>query len=443
MYAEKMSGGKWKPYPYLKLIADTIQEAIRQGNGRIIINAPPRHGKTQLASVWLPIWFFDWFPEFKAILASYQHGIAADWGRRVRDELMQNPLVWTDVAKNTWAADNWQTIAGGGMRTAGAGGPLTGAGGQLLIVDDIHKNWEEAKSPTYRKRIIDWFGSTFYTRAEPGATVVVIQTRWHEGDLTGFLLDRHEDDWQLIKIPAIAEADDPVGRAEGEALCPERYDKDDLERIRKAIGAEAFTGLYQQRPSPPEGGMVKRTWFGYWDEPPDKQAELVQSWDMTFKEAGTSYVVGQVWARDRANCYLMDQWRDKVDFTGTVRAVRNMSQRWPKARTKLIEEAANGPAVISALKGKLQGVIAVKPKGSKASRLAAISPAIEGGNVLLPRKAPWVEDFVEEVVTFPNAANDDQVDAMTMALDRLMTRQPLSGIVLKSDALDRPSQWKI
>jgi predicted phage terminase large subunit-like protein len=441
-YAHAVSGGKWQAWPYLKQIAQVVQATIRKGNGRIIVNAPPRHGKSELISKWLPVWYFDLFPEGRVILTSYGDSLASEWGRAVRDEIATNDQVWVKPRVDATSATSWITSSGGSMRTAGVGGPITGKGGDLLIVDDPHKNWEEALSATMRRKVVDWFNSTLYSRAEPGATIVVMQTRWHEHDLSGYLLDKHEDDWKLLRLPAIAETDDITGRREGEALCPDRYTADRLNAIKRAMGSLMFAGLYQQRPAPIEGGLVKREWFKRWQQLPQGFDEQIQAWDLTFSKTGSSYVVGQVWGRSGSSFYLVHQIRERMSFLEMLRAIVTMSEQWPEATDKLVEKAANGHAVIDTLSEKIPGILPVIPESSKEARLAAVSGFIEAGNVWVPDStvAEWADDFVEEVAGFPNAANDDQVDTMTMALNRL-GRDTYNYDIIIPDSGVRSNPW--
>lgn len=433
-YAQHVSGGKWLPYRHLRYTLRIIQEHIRRGGGRIIVNEPPRHGKSEGISHWLPTWYLDWYPEGRIILASYNDSFAAKWGRKVRDEFTNNPLTWTRLRQDTTAVNDWQTREGGGMRTAGAGGGITGVGGDLLVIDDPHKNWEEAQSATVREAIIDWFKSTFYTRCEPDATIVVVQTRWHERDLTGWLREEHEDDWTDIVLPAIAEEDDVLGREVGEALCPARYDEAALGRIEKGAGADVWNGLYQQRPSSPKGNIVKREHIRYYGGPtgkglPDNLRRFVTSWDMTFKETKAgSYVCGQVWAESGADIYLLDLIRGRWEFPDAQNEVVILAEKWPASTEILVEDKANGPAIISSLRRVVRGLIAVQPSGSKTARLQSVAPLFQAGNVWIPHPsyAPWVAPFVEELVTFPRSKYNDQVDSASQALDRY-NRQPKYG----------------
>lgn len=255
-YAATASNGRWRPYRHLNHMAVTIADAIRAGGGRVIVNVPTRYGKSELVCHWLPTWYLDAYPHKRIILVSYAAEVAADWGRRVRDEFAQNPSCLTKLREDTTAAHRWYTPEGGGMVTAGIGGPITGRGGDLIVIDDPTKNMQDAYSPLIRRRIIEWFQSTLYTRAEPGATIVVVMSRWHEDDLSGHLIDRHADDWQVIRMPAVAESDDPLGRPEGAALWPERYDEVALTQIRLAVGRNTWESLYQQHPTAAGAGRA-------------------------------------------------------------------------------------------------------------------------------------------------------------------------------------------
>lgn len=420
-FASRISKGKWLPYPYLVHISDRIARGIAKGRARFIIELPPRHGKSELVSRYLPTWFLDNEPEKNVILCSYEADFAAHWGRSVRNLIEEHSDIRVKLRTDSTAAHRFNTTKNGSMVTAGVGGPITGRGGHLMVIDDPVKNAQEAMSEVKRKTAIEWFQSTFYTRLEPQGSIIVLQTRWHQDDLAGWLQKEHSDKWEVIRMPALAEANDPLGRSEGEPLCAERYTKSDLEKIKLALGTRWWSALYQQRPSPDEGSIIKRHWLRFWKELPGDVEQMGQFWDLTFKKgADTDYVVGQVWARKGANRYLVDQIRDRMDFPATVQAIRTLSAKWPQTLEKVIEDKANGPAVISSLREQIQGLIPFEPKGDKSTRLHAISPAFEAGNVYLPDPsiAPWINDYIEELVGFPHMSHDDQVDASTMALLR-------------------------
>ena len=417
----------WIAYKWLRYVARRIEEAIHNGNGRLIICAPPRHGKSNLLSHWLPTWFLDWMPEKRVILASYGDTLANDWGKSVRNEFQTNPLLRTKIRQDDEKASAWRTIEGGSMRTVGVGSGITGFGCDLSIIDDPIRSYQDAMSATSRKTLIDWFNSVLMTRLEPNATVILTQTRWHESDLAGFLLSEHNDKWELISFPAICESEnDLLGRAIGDPLCPERFDLDRLNEIKSSMPGSMWASLYQQRPGPVEGSILLRSQIKHWENIPDDLTSHVLSFDLTFVEGGSSYAVGQCWARHGSSFYLLDQVRAKPDFTGQIEMILDMKRRWPQAQGVLIENAANGHAAISVLQNRIPGIIPIQPLGSKTVRLMSISPLFEAGNVLLPPNSQnWVKDFVEEIVNFPGAANDDQCDCMSQALFYLSQKPEL------------------
>jgi predicted phage terminase large subunit-like protein len=303
------------------------------------------------------------------------------------------------------------------------------------IIDDPFKNAEEAASQTIRDKVWEWYRSTFRTRLAPGGAIVLIMTRWHEDDLAGRLIAEMQaggEQWTIIEMQAEAEEGDPLGRAIGETLWPEHgFDKAWAEETKRAVGTYFWQALYQQRPSAPEGEILKRGWWKFYKVIPADLQEVIQSWDMTFKDSdGSDFVVGGVWGRKGADKYLLDQVRGRMDFPTTLAAVKALTAKWPQARAKLVEDKANGPAVIAMLKREIPGLTPVEPQGSKMARVAAVSPEIEAGNVYLPDPsiAPWVNDFIEECAAFPNGKHDDQVDQMSQALLRFGQRRSMPPI---------------
>lgn len=396
---------------------------------------PPRHGKSELISFWFPLWCLGRNPKTRIILASYEADFAAFWGRRVRNAVNEygNEL---DIALDptSSAAHRWNLDNGiGGMLTAGAMGPMTGKGADIMVIDDPIKNAEEAASETIREKLWDWFQTTAYTRLEPGSGIIVVATRWHQDDLIGRLEARSSSGeglpWDVIKFPALAEAEDPLGRALNEPLWPERYNLQDLEDIKKGNTPYNWSALYQQRPTPEEGGAVKRAWWRFYEVAPADFDQIIQSWDLAFKDLKDSdYCVGQVWGRKGAQFFLLHQVRGLMNSVEVIAAIRNITRIFPQATAKLIEDSANGPAVIAQLHHEVAGIIPIKTKGqSKDQRLQAAIPLIAAGNVFLPgRRKPdgeysidqlWVSEFIEELAAFPNGAHDDQLDATTQALN--------------------------
>jgi predicted phage terminase large subunit-like protein len=432
-YAARVSRGYWQPFRWHVYLAAILTEHVSRGNARIIIEAPPRHGKSELTSRWLPTWLIDSDPSQRVILASYAEKLARFWSEKTRDAFDgSNPNTWARLNPDHSKASDWQTQEGGGMQAIGVAGGATGFGGNAVLIDDPHKDWAEVQSAVARQKVVDWFNGTIYHRLEPNASIVVIQTRWNEKDLAGYLQTEHEDDWLRIRLPALAEENDPLGREPGEALCPERYTEEQLAKIRRAVGPMVFAGVFQQRPAPAEGNIIKREWINYYGGPTGVElpglTRLIQSWDLNQgKEAknkkAASWVVGQCWGEHGANAYLLDQARGKWEHTGNKKQIRKLASRWPKVSSILIEDAASAGPVVSDLKSSIRRIVPVSVKGSKEARLQAVSGLFEAGNVWLPHPAiaSWVPDLVEELVTFPNAEADDQVDALSQALSRYKT----------------------
>lgn len=440
-----MSAGRWEPYRWAVILMDVLAREVRRRNARVIVNAPPRHGKSTCTSEWLPAWYLDAFPEDEVIVGCYGDKLARRFGRFSRDHFRDHPNVWTQLSGDSSSVTEWNTTEGGGMRTTSVGGTVTGTGGDLILVDDPHKDWADAQSPVTRERVIEWFNGTLYSRAEPDASFIVTMTRWHEKDLCGFLLEEHADDWLHINFPALCErAGDLLGRQQGDPLCPQRYDAAALEKIRKAVGPIVWAGTYQQRPSPLEGGLVKQEYLRRYRVLPEVD-DVLFSWDLTFSATGTSYFVGSVWGRDKAvpqHKYLMDLVRARGDFVEQIAAIKALARKWPQATRLYIEEAANGHAAIATLKRELRAppVIPIRPRSSKEVRLQSVLPEFEAGNVWIPERsvAPWVDEYEHELVMFPNGINDDQIDVTTQALERMRMNET-EPIALDLSVGRRPS----
>jgi predicted phage terminase large subunit-like protein len=421
----------------------------RKESPRLMLTMPPRHGKSQLTSRCFPAYAFGRHPDITVISTSYSADLSSRMNRDVQriidsDKYQQ---VFPGVGlsgKNirSTASGNYLRNSDifeivdhrGSYRSAGVGGGITGMGGDIVIIDDPLKDRAEADSATIREKVWDWYTSTLYTRLAPGGGILLIQTRWHMDDLAGRLLEAEKtgggDTWRVVNFPAIAENDEPHRRA-GEALHPERYPLEQLEAIKSTIGARDWAALYQQHPVPDGGAIFRREWIRHY-LPKDRPAsfdKMLISWDMTFKDSDDSdYVVGQVWGRKGASFYLLDQVRGRLSFTATQQAFVDLAQKWPTALEKLVEDTANGPAIIDSLKKQIRGIIPVKPDGSKTARAHAITPLFEAGNVLIPdpQVYPWALDYETELLQFPSAAHDDQVDATTQALRRFQTRVGLA-----------------
>lgn len=421
-----------------RLLCDYLDKLACKEIRRLMVFMPPRHGKSELVSRKFPAYLLGRNPDTSIISCSYSADLASRMNRDVQRlidserylELFPGTQLSNQHTRRFYETrytrnNNMFEVVDkkGTYRSSGVGGGITGMGGEYIIIDDPVKNREDADSATMREKVYDWYTSTLYTRLEKDGCILLTLTRWHEDDLAGKLLKAAQegaDQWTILELPAVCEyPPKPYDvRQEGEALWKWKYDEEALEKMKVTVGSRDWAALYQQHPTPGEGGTFKREWWNYYKVLPDGLYDFVQSWDCTFKDAQSSdYVVGQVWARKGSSRYLLDQVRGRMSFTETLRAIRSLSAKWPQAIRKLVEDKANGTAVIDVLRKEIPGLIPVEPEGGKIVRANAVTAVVEAGNVFLPDPsiAPWVHDFVEEHTAFPNGANDDQVDAQTQA----------------------------
>jgi predicted phage terminase large subunit-like protein len=408
--------GQWegyRPAAHHRAIADRL-EAVADGRiKRLMIFMPPRHGKSMLASEYFASWWLGRNPEKYLIFATYAQELADDFGRKVRNICMSREHValfpgFTLRADST-AASRFHTPQDGAYFAVGAGAAITGRGAHLLIIDDPIKGREEAESAASRRRLKEWYTSVARTRMMPGGAIVVIQTRWHEDDLAGWLLREHtHEGWEVLSLPAINE--------QGEALWPEAYPVHELEVVKASIGSREWAALYQQQPAPMEGALVQLDWFKrYMTAPAAKR--IIQSWDTAMKAGELNDPSsGQTWAQTETGYALLDNVTRRMEYPDLKRAIIAAAERWAPAAV-LIEDKASGQSVIQDLRATTSlPIIPVEPEGDKVVRLMAVSALIESGRVMLPQSAAWLTDFESEVASFPYGKHDDQVDAMTQAL---------------------------
>lgn len=425
-----------------KEICDTLDQFLRdveaQKSPRLIVCQPPRSGKSEIVSRRFPAYALGKNPDLQIIATSYSSDLVSRFNRDVqriidddiyREIFPSTTLNGRNVKTDTRASyirtsDLFEVVGHkGSYRSTGVGGGITGQGADILIIDDPIKDRAEANSPTIREKLWDWYTSTAYTRLSPGGGVIVMATRWHTDDLIGRLIQKMQegsgDDFNVITYPAIAEHDEPHRKA-GEALHPERYDLEQLNAIRQTIGPQDWSALYQQRPVPEGGAVFKIDAFKRWNSTnlPPAFDQILGSWDMTFKDSKSSdYVVGQVWGRKGVDLYLLDLFRGQWDFTKTLEMFALMTAKYPRTHRWLIEDKANGSAIISVLKKQIHGITPITPTESKLERAYAVTPLIEAGNVYIPESATWLANFEDELLNFPAGAHDDQVDSMTQALN--------------------------
>jgi len=426
----------WQPARHLLYISARIASALSKGNARLIVCMPPRHGKSWLLSICTPVWQLDRDPRSRILLASYGAELAEEFGQQARDIIRENQdILNCKLRKDSLRVDRFLTTAGGAMYSVGVGGALTGRGGNLLLIDDYIKNFEAALSPTTREKTYNWLISTALTRMEPNASVIIVATRWDVDDLIGRLLKLHPDVWEVIKLPAIAEENDPLGRQPGEALWPERYDVKALEAIKESMGTYWWQAEYQQDPLASMLGLVNRTWFPTIDVPPHRlRLEMVRHWDLASTQEAGDWTVGALIAKDLQFplTYILDIQRAQLSPLGVENLVRATAERDGRDVKIRIEEepGASGKAVTDHyIRDVLPeyDVKGVRATGPKEARARAFLAAAEAGRVRL-LKAPWNDAMIEEFMTFPNGDHDDQVDAVCGGYNELYQRKARAGV---------------
>ena len=341
--------------PHHELIISKL-EAIERGEiKRLMIFLPPRHGKSFITSSIFPAWFLGRHPEYHVIFATYGQELSDDFGRRVRnfiaDRVHQEIFPNCRLSEDSTSVRRFNTTASGAYFAVGRGGPITGRGANLLLIDDPIKDREEANSETIRRALHEWYASVAYTRLMPGGAIIIIQTRWHEDDLAGWLLREHANEkWDVLSLPAIAEQDESF-RKEGEPLWPEKFPLPDLENIRALTGGRVWASLYQQRPAAAEGVIFKRDWWQFFSPPLTvKLDQIVQSWDTAFKKGTENdFSVCTTWGVTSDGYYLLHVWRERVEFPELKRVLTSLAEEW-KPNAILVEDRASGQSLIQELK---------------------------------------------------------------------------------------------
>lgn len=449
-------GTPWLPYRHLRFISDAMVAGLEHDEwDLLILTAHPRSGKTELCSRWTPAWAVIKH-DYRVGLATYEADFSATHGRKTREIVTTvGPRYGVEVKADSKAAARWDILGKqGGMWTAGAGGPITGKGGQLLIVDDPIKNSDDARSAVKREQVWEWWQSTFLTRREPGGKVIVMMTRWHHDDLVGRLLkeqNRHLR-MRVINLPALAEEDDALGRLPGEALVPERFDEKALAAIRESVGAKVWAALYQQRPQLDGGGLFKRATFRYWRwadpevalrdrilvlESPntDEAPHLVRYDDLrvfaTFDPAYTrgkksDFTAAGVWGitpHDPSLMVLLEGHRVRVQHVDHVPMIEGIVRRWNPTYVG-VEKINATLGLLTDLQRRGLVVKSMNPDRSKEARAEAAAPLFEAGRVYHPKEGgDWLDHWEDELLTFPVGAHDDCVDVTAYAC-----REMIEGI---------------
>lgn len=426
----KYVNADWIATRFHRYLCDRVQSFIERESNHaydiMVISCPPQHGKSVTITETLPSWYLGLHPNGKVIEISYSEDFAKRFGRNNKRKIEEvgADLFGIHLAKspNTeleFQLDNHR----GTMISRGILSGVTGNGANLIIIDDPVKTQQEADSESSRSRVWEEFSSSYKSRLAPNAKIILIMTRWHEEDLAGMIIE-NESNVEVLNLPLEAEENDALGRNIGDALCPE-IGKDNAWLIdfksntQTEAGTRTWNALYQGHPTSAQGNMIKREWWQYYTELPHI-VDWLMSVDATFKANDNSdFVAIQVWGKTNGNIYFIDRVKKHLNMPETIREILRLRAMYPKCKTTLIEDKANGPAIIQQLRTTLTGIIPVNPIGSKIARVNAVIGAIESGNVYLPDKS-WVHEFIDECASFPRGKHDDEVDGMSEALNRLI-----------------------
>jgi predicted phage terminase large subunit-like protein len=425
------------------LIARHLEMVERGEITRLMITMPPRHGKSMLASEFFPAWYLGRNPDHYVVAATYAQELADDFGRKVRNQIADPAYAQifpgvglkSDSTSSrrfhvTTPLDSFATGQNGAYFAVGVGGPLTGRGAHLLLIDDPVKNREDAESEVIRKKTKDWYTSTAYTRLMPGGRIVVIQTRWHEDDLAGWLQEEHKHEgWVILDLPAI---DD-----DGQALWPEQYDIEALERIKRALPPRDWSALYQQRPSPETGDYFKREWVHLADHVPQMESMTrVGGSDYAVTSDGGDYTVHAVLGLDpEGKPWLLDLWRRQASSDVWVDAFCDLVKKWkPLGWAEETGQIKSGVGPFLLRKQLDTGAYVAREqfptRGDKAVRAQSFRGLIATRGLYIHKDAPFVSDLISEMMSFPVGVHDDQVDALGLIgqlIDRMFSGKAVPG----------------
>jgi predicted phage terminase large subunit-like protein len=414
-----------EPAAHHHLLLKELESLSRGEIDRLMVLMPPGSAKSTYASVIFPAWWFTQHPSSAIIAASHTADLAEHFGRQVRNLVAEHgPRLGYALAVDNRAAARWQIVTSGQYFATGVRGPITGRRADLAIIDDPVKSQAEADNAYFRDHVWNWYRSDLTTRLKPGGRIVLIMTRWHEDDLGGRLLATQAAEWRTLRLPALAEEDDPLGRAPGDPLWPEWENAAALARKRAAVGERVFAALFQQSPLPPSGAMFKVGQIAFLDDPPSvASGRSVRAWDIAAtKESGSSdpdWTVGlKLHLNERGGFTVLDV----VRLRGTVHEVNQAVLQ--TARTDGIkvpigipqDPGSAGKFMVQQFASLLAGynLVCSPENGPKTSRAAPVSAQVEAGNLAVLR-ASWTHALLEELREFPHGRKDDQVDALSRA----------------------------
>ena len=445
---------------HMKLICDRLDDVASGKIKRLMISLPPGHGKSHCASHYFPAYYLSKYPQKQVIASTHKQELSDSFGLKVRNTIKSDEhrriFPESGISTDKTAAGEWMTLKGGGYHATAVGANVTGRRGDILIGDDLLSGIMAAESESERSKLWAWYGADFFTRRKNADTpIILIGTRWHLGDHMG-RLDQAERDgdgekWDRVVLPALAVEKDILGREPGEALWPEQFPKEELEKIKKqpSTTSRMWSSLYQQNPVIDAGGIIDQTWWKWWKQKdPPTIKYVLQAWDTALTaNKSSAYSASTTWGvfddeNDIPNMILLSVWRGRVEWPVLRRMVQRMATDYRDDNEKvpikpvrgrapdtiLVEAKANGQMLIHDL--AKAGIVATSFNpdkfGDKIARVRLVTDLIENGRVWLPaqgplyeRLRPWAEDFLEQCTQFPAADSRDWVDTMTMAFLRI------------------------
>jgi predicted phage terminase large subunit-like protein len=407
-----------------QLIANEFTRIATEKKGRLIINMPPRHTKSEFASYLFPAWIIGKFPKMKIMQVSHNAELAGRFGSKVRN-LIDSPeykQIFGDVKlrEDSKAKGRWETNHGGEYFAAGVGGSITGRGADLLIIDDPHTE-QDAMSDTAMEKAYEWYSSGPRQRLQPGGSILVVMTRWAQDDLTGRLLkhqtDPKADRWRQISFPAIMPDDEPVW--------PEYWNKEELEKVKASITVRNWNAQYMQDPVAEEGAIIKREWWRAWKKPMPALKHVIQSYDTAFSKKETAdYSAITTWGvfyPDEVTpaLLLLDALKGRWDFPELKRVAMEQYRYW-EPETVIVEAKASGQPLLQEMRRMGIPVIDYVPTrgNDKHTRVNSIAPMFESGGIWYPHGENWAEEVIEECAAFPHGQYDDYVDSTSQAMLR-------------------------
>lgn len=464
----------WVHYDICKRLEKFAEDVTAGKSPRLMLLMPPRHGKSQIVSRLFPAWYLGHHPDQEFIGCSYNMPLALDFSREIRDVIRSNYyhklFPETELNPDFQSAEAWRLksktgVGAGGYNAAGVGGGITGKGAHVLVIDDPIKNQEEADSADIRQKIWDWYVTSAYTRLAPDSGVLIIQTCWHDDDLAGRLQTAmHEnpedpdiDQFEVIKYPAIAEEDEEF-RVKGDALHPERFNIQRLQRIKRTLGERAWGALYQQDPVTEEGAYFTKQMQKFRDEtPPIAEMDIYQTWDFAIsdkQQKANNWTVGVTVGLDyNDTMHVLERVRLKTNDAAEIEdAIISMYARYKDVSGVGFEDGQIWKTMKSSLARRmnarkvyipLNDENILKPITDKMTRARPLQSRLQNKKVTFPKGHEWVDEMWKEFLRFPGGAQDDQVDALAWCARLILGKSPPAQPVAPRPKVEKTVAEKI